>query len=433
MNHPRSSVRTLAIAPLLVGALTVALSPAAAPVPLAPALLPAAAAQAFPVPAAGPAGSTATASVEEWAADLSGVGGLNTRWSGGRLRLADRNVRAVTSAALGRHTPLAEGTYLGPARTLTRPATRVRAEVTAEIGRNAAVEVQVRGWRSAGWTEWRAAVPAAVFDQPVTRVQARLLLTARAAGTTPAVRAVRLTADRAAVAAAATPGRSYRVFATRIGLVGETTANGHVVQPRDHFTALPSRRSLAPRGTGDYTVRVCTTSGSRCEYAPVWDVGPWNTRDDYWNPAAVRENWKNLPQGLPEAQAAYQSGYNGGRDQFGRTVLNPGGVDLADGTFWDGLRLTDNAWVDVAYLWTGTGPHGIVGNGPLNLRAGPGTGYAVRGLAATYAHVPIQCYVTGQTVTGPFRTTNRWNRLATGHYISHAYISAIYGGTAPRC
>ncbi|MCX4473807.1 hypothetical protein OOK41_26465 [Micromonospora sp. NBC_01655] len=391
------------------------------------ALRPAAAVPATSAPAA-----DAVVPTERWDVDLSRTGGLNARWADGGLRLADRAPRAVTSAALDRHAPVAEGAYLSPEQALTRPATRVRAEVAADAGPDAEVEVQVRGWRAAGWTEWRTAGPAAVFDQPVTRVQARVLLTARAAGATLAVRAVQLTADRAAVAAA-TPGRSYRVYATRIGLVGQTTANGHVVTSRDHFAALPSRRSLSPLGTGDYTVRVCTTSGSRCEYAPVWDVGPWNTRDDYWNPSAVRENWKDLPQGRPEAQAAYQDGYHGGRDQFGRTVLNPGGVDLADGTFWDGLQLTGNAWVDVAYLWTGTGPHGVVGSGPLNLRAGPGTGYAARGLAATYAHVPIECYVTGQTVSGPYRTTNRWNRLASGQYVSHAYISAVYGGTAPRC
>jgi hypothetical protein len=145
--------------------------------------------------------------------------------------------------------------------------------------------------------------------------------------------------------------KTYRVFATREGLVGGTTANGHVITRRDHFVALPSRRALSPRGSNQFSVRVCADNG-RCETAPVWDVGPWNTRDDYWNPSTVRQNWKDLPQGRPEAQAAYENGYNGGRDQFGRKVANPAGIDLADGTFWDGLGLTNNAWVTVTYLWT---------------------------------------------------------------------------------
>jgi hypothetical protein len=113
--------------------------------------------------------------------------------------------------------------------------------------------------------------------------------------------------------------KTYRVFATREGLVGRTTANGHVITARDHFVALPSRRALSPRDSNQYSVRVCADNG-RCETAPVWDVGPWNTRDDYWNPSTVRQNWSDLPQGKPEAQAAYETGYNGGRDQFGRKL-----------------------------------------------------------------------------------------------------------------
>ncbi|MGN9809685.1 hypothetical protein ACTMSW_10030 [Micromonospora sp. BQ11] len=388
------------------------------------------------LPLAAPA-SAAPAGVDRWATDLSVVGSddVNVRHTRAGLHLADLRP-APTPAGRSPHSAVAEGLFVAAPYRLARPATRVRAEVTARVPGGATVEAQVRGWRATGWTEWRTATAGAVFDGPVSRVQLRVVLTA-ASGATAQVRAVRLTADRAAVAPAAvsgaTPGLVYRVYATRIGLVGEVTANGHTVVPRDHFVSLPSRRALAPRATGDYTVRVCTTTGSRCEYAPVWDVGPWNTRDDYWNISAVRENWKDLPQGRPQAQAAYQYGYNGGRDQFGRTVLNPAGIDLADGTFWDGLRLTDNAWVDVAYLWTGAGPRGVVGDGPLNIRAGASTGYATRGLAARYAHVPIQCYVIGQTVAGPYRTTNRWNRLATGQFVSHAYISAVYGGTVPLC
>jgi hypothetical protein len=87
----------------------------------------------------------------------------------------------------------------------------------------------------------------------------------------------------------------------------------------------------------------------------VWDVGPWNTKDDYWNPSTVRQSFTDLAQGLPEAQAAYQNGYHGGKDAFGRTVTNPAGIDLADGTFWDGLGLTDNTWVTATYLWTAGG------------------------------------------------------------------------------
>src|ERR1700712_2909307 len=95
----------------------------------------------------------------------------------------------------------------------------------------------------------------------------------------------------------------YKIFATREGLVGGTTANGHKIVPKDLFVALPSRRSLSPRNTSDYAVKVCVPNG-RCAFAPVWDVGPWNTRDDYWNPKSRRQSWRDLPQGMPEAEAA---------------------------------------------------------------------------------------------------------------------------------
>ncbi|MEU4398740.1 hypothetical protein ACIQH6_05475 [Micromonospora orduensis] len=418
MSRPQCRIRPLALVATLTLALTATLLPATSGIPETPAT-----GNPLTLTAAAPGG-------ELWNADLSVVDrdDVNVRRTAAGLRLRD-----TRPAGRSPHSAVAEGMLLSVPRTLARPATRVRAQVTADVPAGATVEAQVRAWRASGWTEWRAATSGAVFDRPVSRVQSRVVLTAPAGGTTATVRGVQLTADATAAVSAATPGLTYRVYATRIGLVGELTANGRTVQPRDHFAALPSRRGLSPLNTGDYTVRVCTTTGSRCEYAPVWDVGPWNTRDDYWNPSAVRENWKNLPQGRPEAQAAYQSGYNGGRDQFGRTVLNPAGIDLADGTFWDGLKLTTNAWVDVAYLWTGGGPRGVVGDGPLNIRTGASTSYPIRGLAARFANVPLQCYVTGQSVAGPYRTTTRWNRLATGQYVSHAYISSVYGGSVPVC
>jgi hypothetical protein len=169
---------------------------------------------------------------------------------------------------------------------------------------------------------------------------------------------------------------------------------------------------------------VCTAS--RCAFEPVWDVGPWNTKDDYWNPSATREMWKDLPQGKPEAQAAYQSGYNGGKDQFGRTVANPAGIDLADGVFWDALQLADNSWVDATYLWTGDGGRGTVSisSGYLNIRNAASSTGAVVGMAGKSAQVTVECQTTGQSVTGSQGTTNVWLRVNAGMYVSKAWTSA---------
>ncbi|GAA2616542.1 hypothetical protein GCM10010399_54370 [Dactylosporangium fulvum] len=359
-----------------------------------------------------------------WSGELTAVGAddVNVAWSGTALRIAD-----PAAVPAGQRSPIVGGMLVLAPHALKTPADRVRAITTAAT---TGVDVEVRGESAEGvWTEWAPAGTA--LPATVPTVQVRIVLT----GASASLGAVVLVADTvpAASLAITAAGNTYRIFATREGLVGGTTANGHVIVSRDHFVALPSRRGLAPKGTGDYTVRVCTTTGARCEFAPVWDVGPWNTTDDYWNPSATRQSWKDLPQGRPEAQAAYQNGYNGGKDQFGRTVANPAGIDLADGVFWDGLQLTDNSWVDVTYLWTSSGVRGVVGSGPLNIRAGAGSSFASKGYAATYAQVPIECWVTGQSIAGPYGTTTRWDRVGPGQYVSHAYISGTTGGSAPAC
>jgi hypothetical protein len=231
-----------------------------------------------------------------------------------------------------------------------------------------------------------------------------------------------------ASAQAADTGLSLHVYATREGLVGGTTANGHVIAERDHFAALPSTRGLSPRDTGTYSVRVCAANG-RCAWAPVWDVGPWNTRDDYWN--HPRQEWQDLPQGKPQAQAAYQDGYHNGLDQFGRKVRNPAGIDLGDGTFWDGLGLTGGAWVTVTYLWTVPGPHGYVHTpgDTLNVRTGTTSTAPIVGLAGHHAQVRVECETPGEVVSGSKGTTDRWLRIAPGKYVAKAYVSGVTGAS----
>jgi len=379
-------------------------------------VLPAAPAQAEPTGAA-------------WSADLSVVDSddVNVAVRGDALTLRDPAWRPAEGAG--------QGYLLSAERTVDRPVDRITARTLAEVPAGAAVEVDVRG-RTAqgGWTGWAPA--GGVLPEPVTTVQVRVALTAT--GAAPVVERVDLVGDRAPAAGAAVAAAplTYRVFATREGLPGGTTANGHVIKARDHFVALPSRRGLAPRDTGDYTVRVCRTDRSRCEYAPVWDVGPWNTKDDYWNPPAQRQMWKDLPQGKPEAQAAHQNGYNGGKDEFGRRVANPAGIDLADGTFWDGLKMSDNGWVDVSYLWTGSGPTGVVttAGDPLNVRAGASTTAAVKGLAANRARVVVECHVEGESVTGPLGTSTIWDRIGPDHYVSDTYLrTGSDEPVAPKC
>ncbi|MER6169330.1 hypothetical protein [Streptomyces violaceorubidus] len=381
---------------------------------------------AAPAPAAGadtpPAGAT-------WRADLSRTGSddVNVRYDSGALRVRDGS---VSPASLGRDRGYALA-VLDPHH-VDRPVNRVAVELDATVPDAASVEVDVRGRTADGiWTEWRRAVAGTPAELPrdVVDVQARLTLWNVKGKPTAVVRAVTLTADDAG-AAPAEPAPttrasafSARVYATREGLVGHTTANGHVIQTNDHFVALPSRRALSPAGSGQYSVQVC--GPARCETAPVWDVGPWNTHDDHWNPSAQREQWKDLPQGLPEAQAAYEDGYNGGRDEFGRQVANPAGIDLADGTFYN-VGLSDNGWVTVTYLWT-------EGGGDTTSFPTWGTDVSVRQQATTtstrVASLPgpttvrVRCQVHGELVTYDGYSNDAWSYLPDyGGYVSNIFI-----------
>ncbi|MFF5638220.1 hypothetical protein [Streptomyces sp. NPDC012825] len=372
-----------------------------------------------------------------WRADLTAGSGdeANIIHAGGSLRLRDGHLRPASVRA-----GQAQGTTVLPARVLGQAVNHIAVDLDATSPAGTRTAVDVRGRDGLGrWTEWREARVGkpAVLPRAVTEVQVRLTLVGTPAGATPEIRGLGLSAELrtpaadagandAAVSAAATQF-SARVFATREGLVGGTTANGHVIVPNDHFVALPSRRGLSPKGSAQYSVRVC--GPARCETAPVWDVGPWNTHDDYWNPSSVRETFKDLPQGKPEAQAAYENGYHGGLDEFGRRVLNPAGIDLADGTFYN-VGLNNNGWVTVTYLWTGdaaTRPFPTWGTG-VNIRKQATSASTQVAQLSGPTTVHVQCQVHGQLVQVDGYSNDAWSYLPDyGGYISNIYIDVPEG------
>jgi hypothetical protein len=202
------------------------------------------------------------------------------------------------------------GLYTFPARTLERPVDTLRPLLQAKSALGMDIEVDVRVRTATGWSEWSTTTS----GQPVrllqagTVVQVRLALMADEHGRGPLVQGLTvegtLEGGSTQTSFRTLAALSYRVFATREGLVGGTTANGHVIRSSDRFVALPSRRALASNGGSEYQVKVCYAKTGKCATTSVWDVGPWNTKDDYWNPSAMRQMWRSLPQGKPEAQAA---------------------------------------------------------------------------------------------------------------------------------
>ncbi|WP_345426297.1 hypothetical protein [Pseudonocardia xishanensis] len=384
----------------------------------------AAAAAALTVVGVSPAGAAEPGT--SWTADLASGEAAGVTSAGGAVRLDPATAFDAPADDTGLTEGAADPTGVVPTglltlapRELDTPTSQVSSVLDADVPPGTSASMDVRG-RTAhgGWTEWVPASDGAVSLPVATdEVQGRLVLTGSESGAVPTVRGARL---RARPSTGGPEGGltetvpfTANVFATREGLVGGTTANGHVITERDHFVALPSRRALSPRDTSDYSVRVCAPNG-RCAFAPVWDVGPWNTRDDYWNPGDQRQEWKDLPRGVPQAQAAFRDGYHGGNDQFGRKLVNPAGIDLGDGVFWDALGLKDNSQVQVDYLWTGTVRLSTVATesaeGIARVLSAPEDGAEVVGVAANSADVPVEC-VTGS-----------WARIGEKQFLAAAVL-----------
>jgi hypothetical protein len=99
-------------------------------------------------------------------------------------------------------------------------------------------------------------------------------------------------------------------------------------------------------------IHIARLDHSKSTWVTVKDGGPWNLRDNYWRGGLARDRFSDLPRCVPEAQAAYQDGYNGGKDQFGRLVTNPAGVDVTPAVARElGLSTNRSAWVYVRFPW----------------------------------------------------------------------------------
>lgn len=70
----------------------------------------------------------------------------------------------------------------------------------------------------------------------------------------------------------------------------------------------------------------------------------------------------------------------------------------------------------------------------VNVRSGPGTSYRIVRVLSEGSRVSISCQRPGDSVSGPYGTTNIWDNIANGEYISDAYVKTGSDGyIAPRC
>jgi uncharacterized protein YraI len=70
----------------------------------------------------------------------------------------------------------------------------------------------------------------------------------------------------------------------------------------------------------------------------------------------------------------------------------------------------------------------------VNVRSGPGTNHAIVRSLAVGTSVPINCQTPGTNVAGPYGTSNIWDNIANGQFISDAYVKTGSDGyVAVRC
>ncbi|GAA2920331.1 SH3 domain-containing protein [Streptomyces mexicanus] len=70
----------------------------------------------------------------------------------------------------------------------------------------------------------------------------------------------------------------------------------------------------------------------------------------------------------------------------------------------------------------------------LNVRSGPGTGYAIVRVLPEGINVSISCQTPGTTVSGYYGTSNIWDKIGNGEYVSDTYVhTGSDGYVAPRC
>jgi uncharacterized protein YraI len=70
----------------------------------------------------------------------------------------------------------------------------------------------------------------------------------------------------------------------------------------------------------------------------------------------------------------------------------------------------------------------------LNVRSGPGTGYSIVKVLPEGVQVPIFCQTPGTTVTGYYGTSNIWDNIGNGEFVSDTYVNTGSDGyIASRC
>ncbi len=85
----------------------------------------------------------------------------------------------------------------------------------------------------------------------------------------------------------------------------------------------------------------------------------------------------------------------------------------------------------IAHAAAPVAAHARTGGTPLNLRNGPSANYRSPSSVPDGSRLSLACQLPGQLVAGNVRTTDRWDKLTNGLYVSDAYVSRV--GGVPAC
>jgi Uncharacterized protein with a bacterial SH3 domain homologue len=70
----------------------------------------------------------------------------------------------------------------------------------------------------------------------------------------------------------------------------------------------------------------------------------------------------------------------------------------------------------------------------VNVRSGPGTHFSIVRTLPAGSRVPIYCQCPGESVVGPYGTSNIWDNISNGQFVADAYVQTGSDGyVAPKC
>ena len=334
--------------------------------------------------------------------------------------LAGTSTGVAITEGTARLSTMRDGTETGPAalrgaerqglldlgaHQFATPVNRIDAPVTGDVPPGSQVAVDVRGQDADGqWSEWLPAEPGspAVLPEPTRTVAVRLAMLAPTGSAGPVVRSLEVLADEVPTGPRTiAPRASYRVFATREGLVGGVTANGHRISAeRPVRRAALAPRALAERARRLQRARLRRRPGAappcRCGTS-----GPGTPRTTTGTRRTSASSGRTCRRAARRPRPRSRTSYNGGRDGFGRQVKNPAGIDLADGTFWTASACattrsspsTTSGPAKSAAL----GRAATAGAGPVVERATPDAAAPDGGVVGDGAQVEVQCQVAGSS------------------------------------